>query len=124
MKLRNIAPFGAEFGAGLALPAQFVVAAELPSGWIDPDTGHRVVRLSRDDGTASLCFNQNAYTKAGKKLILTTRGGGIATIDPATRELKRLVQGPVSVLVTGHKTGDFHYTKRGERGGIVYANSV
>ena len=25
----------------------------LPTEWIDPDTGHRVIRLSKEDGTAS-----------------------------------------------------------------------
>src|SRR4051794_28305470 len=44
-------------------------ASDLPTDWIDPDTGHRVVRLSREDGSASLYFHQNAYTPDGKKLI-------------------------------------------------------
>ena len=87
-------------------------AADLPLEWIDAATGHRVIRLSREDGTKSLYFNQNAYTADGKKLIVTTAGGGIATIILATREVKPLVAGPVSVLVAGHKTGDVYYTKR------------
>ena len=61
-----------------------LAAAELPTEWIDPDTGHRVIRLSGEDGTQSLYFNQNAYTADGKKLIVTTQGGGIATITLAT----------------------------------------
>src|SRR5947207_8344322 len=80
-------------------------AADLPTEWIDAATGHRVIRLSREDGTQSLYFNQNAYTADGKKLIVTTAGGGIATIVLATREVKPLVAGPVSVLVAGHKRG-------------------
>ena len=72
-------------------------AAELPKEWVDPDTGHRVIRLSREDGTQSLYFHQNAYTTDGKRLIVTTAGGGIATIDLATRDIKALVAGPVSV---------------------------
>jgi len=96
--------------------------AALPTEWIDPDTGHRVIRLSREDGTQSLYFNQNAYTADGKKLIVTTAGGGIATINLATREVRPLVAGPVSVLVAGHKTGDVYYTKRapgGQAGGAT-----
>jgi oligogalacturonide lyase len=89
-----------------------VLAAELPTEWIDASTGHRVIRLSREDGTQSLYFNQNAYTADGKKLIVTTAGGGIATITLATREVRPLVAGPVSVLVAGRKTGDVYYTKR------------
>jgi oligogalacturonide lyase len=110
-------------------------AQALPTEWIDPETGHRVIRLSREDGTQSLYFNQNAYTADGKKLIVTTAGGGIATINLATREVRPLVSGPVSVLVAGHKTGDVYYTKRmpgsqigaggsNSIGAIVYATNV
>ena len=98
-------------------------AADLPLEWIDQDTGHGVIRLSRDDGTESLYFHQNAYTADGKKLIVTTKGGGIATVAIATQELKPLVPGPVSVLVTGRKTGDVFYTKRGN-GLTVFATNV
>src|ERR1700712_379216 len=96
----------------LALGWRVCAASELPTDWIDKDTGHRVIRLSREDGTQSLYFNQNAYTPDGKKLIVTTAGGGIATIILATRKIKPLVAGPVSVLETGHKTGDVYYTRR------------
>jgi oligogalacturonide lyase len=105
----------------------------LPTEWIDRDTGHRVIRLSREDGTQSLYFNQNAYTADGKKLIVTTAGGGIATIELATREVKPLVPGPVSVLVAGHQSGDVYYTKRegggpsrgpNAAGATVYATNV
>src|SRR5476649_1773609 len=82
----------------LALARCLHAADEPPTDWIDPDTGHRVIRLSREPGTASLYFNQNAYTADGKKIIVTTPGGGIAAIDLQTREVKPLVPGPVSVL--------------------------
>ena len=122
----------------LALAAIRMVSAQaaLPTEWIDAGTGHRVIRLSREDGTQSLYFNQNAYTADGKKLIVTTAGGGIATIILATREVKPLVAGPVSVLVAGHQTGDVYYTKRlpggpdaaaggrNTNGAIVYATNV
>jgi oligogalacturonide lyase len=104
----------------------------LPSEWIDRDTGHRIIRLSRDDGTQSLYFHQNAYTADGAKLIVTTAGGGIATITLATREVKPLVEGPVSVLVAGRKSGDVYYTRRAPggpggrnlNGATVYATNV
>ena len=105
-----------------------VIAADLPVEWVDAATGHRIVRLSREDGTQSLYFHQNAYTPDGKKLIVTTASGGIATIDLATREIKPLVEGFVSVLVAGRKSGDVYYTRRasGARnaGSIVYATNV
>jgi len=101
--------------ATLAAAALLCAQTALPTEWIDHDTGHRIIRLSQEDGTQSLYFNQNAYTADGKKLIVTTRGGGIATITLATREVKPLVAGPVSVLVAGHKSGDVYYTKREPR---------
>jgi len=107
------------FVAGIAM-----AQTTLPTEWIDQDTGHRVIRLSREDGTQSLYFNQNAYTADGKKLIVTTGGGGIATIELATREVKPLVAGPVSVLVAGHRSGDVYYTKRETGGATVFATNV
>src|SRR5215475_3949455 len=85
--------------AARLLPAQ----PELPTEWIDPDTGHRVVRLSREPGTASLYFHQNAYSADGKKLVVTNPHG-IAAINLATREIEQVVEGRVNVLVTGRKT--------------------
>ena len=41
-----------------AVPA---VCQEPPHTWIDPDTGHRIVRLTDEPGSASLYFNQNTH---------------------------------------------------------------
>lgn len=90
-------------------------ATEPPTEWIDPDTGHRVIRLSREPNTASLYFHQNAYTPDGKKLIVTTPDRGIASINLETRAFEQVVAGPVNVIVTGRKTGDVYYLKRGPR---------
>src|ERR1051325_6822303 len=88
------------------LPAQDA----LPTEWIDKDTGHRVIRLSRENGTASLYFHQNAYSADGKKLVVTNPHG-IATINLSTRAIDQVVEGRVNILVTGHKTGRIYYTK-------------
>ena len=98
----------------LTLAAMRMMSAQaaLPTEWIDPDTGHRVIRLSREPGTASLYFHQNAYSADGKKLVVTNPHG-IATINLATREIDQVVEGRVNILVTGHKTGRIYYTKDG-----------
>jgi oligogalacturonide lyase len=58
-------------------------AGELRSDWIDPDTGHRIIRLSPDSGGGSLYFHQHSYTPEGDKVVI--RGaGGIATVDLST----------------------------------------
>jgi len=112
-------------------------APEPPTEWVDPDTGHRIVRLSREGGTASLYFHQNAYTPDGTELIVTTPDRGIAAINLATRAIKTVVPGPVNVLVTGRKSGDVYYTRWAPEpdakvggvpgtvnGAVVYATNV
>src|SRR5258708_6369372 len=89
-----------------------IAADEPPTEWIDPDTGHRIVRLSKEPGTASLYFHQNAYSADGRKLIVSTPTG-LATINLETRAIDKVVEGRVSVLVTGHKTGQIYYIKDG-----------
>ena len=96
-----------------------VSAQELPREWIDPDTGHRVVRLSDEPGSASLYFHQNAYTPDGSKLIITTPTG-LSTIDLKTRKIEKVVEGRVNVIITGHKTGQVYYAKQG----VVYATDL
>jgi oligogalacturonide lyase len=60
-------------------------AKEPPVKWIEPATGHRVVRLSREPGS-SLYFHQNAYTATGDKLRSAPAagncGGGAAAPFP------------------------------------------
>lgn len=95
-------------------------AAEPPTEWIDSDTGHRVVRLSREPGTASLYFHQNAYTPDGKKLIVTTPTG-ISTIDLRTHEIEPVISEKVNVLVVGRKTGQLYYLKRENGVSAIFA---
>ena len=51
-----------------------------PKEWVDPDTGHRIVRLTEEPDSASLYFNQNGYTPNGKRLVYTTPNG-ISVLD-------------------------------------------
>jgi len=93
----------------------FLIAAgaqqpEIPREWIDPDTGHRVVRLSDEPGSQSLYFHQNAYTPDGQKLLITTPTG-LATVDLKTRAIDKVVEGRVGVIIVGKKTGQVYYVK-------------
>src|SRR6266478_2684896 len=78
-------------------------AEQPPTEWIEPATGHRVVRLSRDPGTSTFYFHQNGYTAGGDKLVVSTRDG-LATIDLKTHEIKSLVEGRAGNVVVGRKT--------------------
>jgi oligogalacturonide lyase len=83
---------------------------QVPREWIDPDTGHRVVRLSEEPGSQSLYFHQNAYTPDGSKMIITTPTG-LAAVNLRTRAVEKVVEGRVSVIIVGRKTGQVYYTK-------------
>jgi oligogalacturonide lyase len=122
--------------------------SEPPVEWIDSKTGHRVVRLSKEPGSASLYFHQHPYSADGKKLIFSAPTG-IWTVNLDTRELDQVVEGSVQPLLTGFKTGDVYYirwtrgrnggdgfrfqgdvrrrpdfTQRGGRGGVLYAANL
>ena len=72
----------------LALPltAAATILGQAPSAarqWVDPATGHRIVRLSDDPGSSTLYFHDNAFSASGDKLMVRTPKG-IAVIDVAT----------------------------------------
>ena len=48
--------------------------------WVDPDTGHRVVRLTDDAGGSTLYFHDNAFSPKGDTLMFNTPSG-IAELD-------------------------------------------
>ena len=83
-------------------------ADDPPREWVEPATGHRVVRLSDEPGTASLYFHQNPYTATGDKIVVTTTTG-LATIDLQTRTIAALAPGRGGKLVVGRKTRQAYY---------------
>jgi oligogalacturonide lyase len=108
MKSRQISCFTALLTCVLFTAA----AQESPLDWVDPSTGHRIVRLSREPGTSSLYFHQNAYSRDGAKLLVTTPHG-LSTIDLKTREIDQVVPGRVRPLVTGRQSGDIYFVRDG-----------
>src|SRR5262245_16193216 len=108
-------------GIGLALAiilsgAVARATEDPPVEWVDPKTGHRVVRLSKEPGSASLYFHQYPYSANGKKLVFSAPSG-IWTVDLETRELEQVVKGRAGVLLTGRKTGDVYYVRPKRRPG-------
>ncbi|NIJ31652.1 oligogalacturonate lyase family protein [Sphingomonas oligoaromativorans] len=111
-----------------ATAPQSVAKADIPREWIDPDTGHRIVRLSDEPGSSSLYFNYNGYTPQGDKLLITVPEG-IATVDLKTRKLTIIVRikTPFRMLFTGHKTRSVYYITmpgKGDAPKTVYAADV
>ena len=111
----------------LAAPAASRAQAggEVPREWVDPDTGHRVVRLSEEPGSQSLYFHQNPYTPDGSKMIMTTPTG-LSAVNLRTRAVERVVEGRVGIIIVGQKTGQVYYTKRepGRFAATVYATDL
>ena len=83
-------------------------SATPPREWVDPATGHRIIRLSEEGGSTSLYFHQNAYTAEGDKMVIGVPGG-LATINLKTRVVERIVSGRVSHVVVGRKSRQVFY---------------
>ena len=94
-------------------------ADDPPLEWIEPATGHRVVRLSREPGTASFYFHQNGYTEAGDQLVVETPEG-LATIDLKTNQITVVAPGRAANVVVGRKSRQVFY----RRGESVYATHL
>ena len=92
---------------------------ETPREWVEAATGHRVVRLSDEPGSASLYFHQNGYTATGDKLVFTTNNG-ISTVHLKTRKIEPVVEGRASHLVVGRKTRQVFYLQ----GDTIYATHL
>src|ERR1700676_2925775 len=66
---------------------------EPPKSWIDPDTGHRVFRITNEPGSDSFYFNFNAFTPDGKEMIYTTSDGNLMVVKLANFEARPLAKG-------------------------------
>jgi len=92
-------------------PPSAPAATEPPTSWIDPDTGHRVIRLTREPGSDSFYFNYNPFTPDGKKMAFIDAHGGIGVLDLTTMLEKHLLDGPARTIIVGHRTPTLYYTK-------------
>ena len=81
-----------------------------PKSWIDPDTGHRVTRLTDEPGSDSFYFNENSYTPDGKKMAYTTPDG-ISVMELATMKAKLLVKSPAKPIIVSHRSATLFYTQ-------------
>src|SRR5690606_5387475 len=112
------------------LSVHFVVAAEappttsdgaLPRDWIDPKTGHRVIRLSPDTGGTSLYFHQRAYTPEGDKLVIRAVGAivavDISTLGVSPPKIETVLPN-ASPIATAWRTREAYYIDR-QRGSMM-----
>jgi oligogalacturonide lyase len=103
--------------------------ASLPAEWIDPETGHRIVRLTDEPGSASLYFHQNAFTPRGDKMVIATPGG-LSTVNLQTREIElvapgvRYGMGSSGGIEVGRRTPTVYYQKNVDGHTVIFATNV
>ncbi len=107
--------------SSLSLSAAPATDATPPKTWIDPDTGHRVTRLTDEPDSASFYFNDNGYTPDGKEMVYTTPSG-ISVLDLKTFKARSVVTGAVRTIVVGRKTPSVFYIKSEEQ--ALYSTNV
>ena len=87
------------------------IGAAPPASWIDPDTGHRVIRLTHEPGSDSFYFNVNSYTPDGTKMAYT-RPNGISVLKLATLRVHAIGHGFGSRQSSWPQdTGNLYYTR-------------
>src|SRR5215469_14126589 len=82
----------------------------VPLSWVDPDTGHRVFRLTREPGSDSFYFNINCFTPDGTRMVYSTPGG-ISVLNLKTLQSTQVVAGPARAIIVGHKFPNLYYTR-------------
>lgn len=100
----------------LVLVPELAWAQAPPTDWIDATTGHRVLRLSGNEGGSNLYFHQNIFTPKGDKLIFNTRAG-IVAVD-VTKLGKKPVEPELVVpgaraIATAWRTPEVYYLRSG-----------
>ena len=101
----------------IALASCGSCAAELRDDWIDADTGHRVVRLSRVPGESqSLYFHQNGFTATGDKVVFENgeRGAFVNRIyayDFKTQQSELLTDAGGKVILVAAKSRQVYHQR-------------
>lgn len=104
----------------------------VPADWIDPKTGHRVVRLSGDEGGNKLYFYRSCFTPEGDILVFSSSEGIIKVeLNNGFRRSVLVPDDKADLLVTGRKTRTAYYTvadrgtgQPGDRGRTLFAVDI
>jgi len=93
---------------------------ELPTDWIDPDTGHRVIRISVEPGSQTLYFHDNSYSPEGDRYVFSSPSG-IMLLDLKTLGKEppkpELVVPSAGGAYMARRTHEIYFTRGGVRGG-------
>jgi oligogalacturonide lyase len=101
-------------GAAGATP---LAAGGTSVAWVDPKTGHRITRLTGDDGGSKPYFYRNCFTPQGDLMVFST-GAGIATVDLKTLQRNLVVADPnADLLFASRRTRKAFYSISDPGGG-------
>src|ERR1700743_3210129 len=94
----------------------------MPDEWIDQDTHHNIVRLSRKDGNnLSFYFHNNPFL--GEKMIFSSTdssGRHLYTVDLKTLALHRVSENGSNAEIVGHHSKSAYW----QRHDSVYNTSI
>ena len=86
-----------------------------PTDWIDPDTGHRVVRVSSEPGSQTLYFHDNAYSPEGDKYVFSSPSGimllDLTTLGTQPPKPELIVPGGAGAYFA-RRSRDVYFTRR------------
>jgi oligogalacturonide lyase len=102
MNLSRLVPAVVTACLGMTAIASAQAQQPSPKSWIDPETGHRIVRLTDDAGGSTLYFHDNSYSPQGDKLMFNTPAG-IGVVDVA----KIGQDQPVTIVAPNARGGYF-----------------
>jgi oligogalacturonide lyase len=111
-------------------PLPAAAAAMQSNNWVDAYTGHRIFKLTAEDNSKGLYFNENAFTPDGAQMVYLVHDPkitevweqGIYVVDLTTLKSRQLVPAPVSSLVVARKSPTVYFTRPGMQ--VLYAVDV
>ena len=88
----------------------------LPADWIDPDTGHRVIRISTQPDSASFYFHQEMFTPQGDKMVFDSPAGiavvGVQSLNAGPPKVDIVVSN-ASAIEMARRTRDVYFRRAG-----------
>ena len=108
----------------LLLLAPAIAPARLPTeprrDWIDPATGHRIIRLSSEPGSRTLYFHDNAYSPEGDRFVFASPRGimlvDLTTLGVTPPSPRLIVPGGAGAYMA-RRTREVYFVRRAPRGG-------
>lgn len=104
---------GSRPAAGSSPPRQ--ASSSEHESWVDPDTGHRISRLTKEPGSRRLYFNLNCFSPDGKYMVYTYPKG-ISVVNLFTNESKELVAGGAKAIEVGRSNPNIYFSLRNDDG--------